>query len=451
MSGSKLAIIGGGLVGSALASFLAKRGYSIDVFEKRGDMRREKVGEGRSINLAISARGLYALDQLELKDECLPHVIPMPGRMIHPLEGKVNFQPYGRDNQCIYSVSRNGLNQILMTAAEKTGRVRYHFHHEGTGIDREGKTLEIKHERGTSRFSYDRIIGTDGSASIIRECLKHQGCLDATETTLAHGYKEIVMPRLGGSGFAIEKNALHIWPRGSDMLIALPNEDGSFTCTLFLPFEGERSFAKLDNPVRVENFFSGQFRDAVPHLPNLCDEFFSNPTGKMVTVKCAPWFVGGRILLLGDAAHAIVPFFGQGMNCGFEDCTALDECLDKWNDDWEAALDDFFSRRKANADAIADMAVENFIEMRDRVNDPKFILEKKVERILQAAFPQRYIPRYTLVSFTRVPYRHAYDMGIIHQKILGELCAGLEIPEDVDIARAKTLIEAQLPLTAPQQ
>ncbi|MBI1862172.1 MAG: FAD-dependent monooxygenase [Deltaproteobacteria bacterium] len=441
-----IAIVGGGLVGSVLATYLARRGFQSDVFERRGDMRRESVGEGRSINLAISVRGLHALEEIGLKDEVLPHIIQMPGRMVHMLDGRNQFQPYGASGQCINSVSRNGLNKMLMTGAEKTGRVRFQFYSTVTGIDFETNTLQIMSERDGKRreATYERILGTDGSASVIRHAMRDSMGVDTSESHLSHGYKEVVMPALPGGGFAIEKNALHIWPRGKDMLIALPNEEGSFTCTLFLPFEGERSFAALNDKAAVESFFESQFVDALDHIPNLTEEFFGHPTGKMVTVKAGPWFVKGRVLLLGDAAHAIVPFFGQGMNCGFEDCSVLNECLEKWGEDWDAAFDDFYSRRKSNADAIADMAIENFIEMRDKVADTRFQLEKKVERLLQAAFPSRYVPRYTLVSFTRTPYREAYEKGLIQQKILDELCDGIEIAEDVDIARAKKLVEAML-------
>lgn len=441
---NKIAIVGAGLVGSVLATYLARRGFVVDVFEKRGDMRCEPVGEGRSINLAISRRGLHALDEIGLKDQILPHIIQMPGRMIHSADGRQQLQPYGRDaSQCINSISRNGLNAILMNGAQMTQRVRFHFHTEITGIDLDTNTLHCRSARDgkTTRQTFDRVFGTDGSASRIRDSLAKSLGVDSSETLLTHGYKEIVMPRLAGGGFAMEKNALHIWPRGTDMLIALPNEDGSFTCTLFLPFSGPRSFTELSDAVHVQRFFETQFKDVLEHLPNLTEEFFGHATGKMITVKTAPWFYKDRVCLLGDAAHAIVPFFGQGMNCGFEDCSVLNDCLQRWDTDWASAFDDFYSRRKSNADAIADMAVENFIEMRDRVADPRFQLEKKVERILQSAFPDRYIPRYSLVSFTRVPYRRAYEIGILQNRILQQLCEGLEIPEDVDIGLAKRLIE----------
>ncbi len=267
--------------------------------------------------------------------------------------------------------------------------------------------------------------------------------LASAQEQLSHGYKELTIPAGPGGAFRMEKNALHIWPRGSYMLIALPNEDGSFTCTLFLPFEGPVSFASLDSPEQVVRFFEEQFPDALALIPELTHDFFHNPTGAMVTVKSAPWHLGGRALLLGDAAHAIVPFFGQGMNCGFEDCVVLDECLGR-HSQWAEAFEAFFRLRKTNADAIADMAVENFVEMRDKTADPRFLLEKAVEKALLNAFPGEFISRYSLVSFSRVPYRLAYEVGALASGIVAELSEGLTRAEDVDMNRARTLIHERL-------
>ncbi|MBI3555042.1 MAG: FAD-dependent monooxygenase, partial [Deltaproteobacteria bacterium] len=407
-AGRKINLVGAGPVGSLLAIYLARRGFQVEMFEGRPDMRRENISAGRSINLAVSTRGLHALAEIGLEAEVLKQAVQMPGRMIHALDGTLTFQPYGmNDSQCINSISRGGLNKTLMTRAEETGKVKIHFSSKIDG-------LELFAEN-------EVVIGTDGSASAVRaELLKYPGFASSREV-LDYGYKELIMPPAPGGGFSIEKNALHIWPRGTFMLIALPNFDGSFTCTLFLPFKGVNSFERLVSPIAVQDFFEANFRDALPLIPDLEEDFFTNPTGQMVTVKCAPWNLGGRALLMGDAAHAIVPFFGQGMNCGFEDCSVLNGQIDR-HDTWASLFGEVTRLRKSNADAIADMAVENFIEMRDKVGNQQFLLEKNVEKLLQTRFAGEYVSRYSLVTFSRVPYRLAYDAGVIQAEILGELC-----------------------------
>ena len=440
----KITVIGAGLVGSLISIMLARRGYDVELYERRPDMRVEKISAGRSINLAISTRGLYALKQVELEQKILDIAVPMKGRMIHTQKRlspnssacETMFQAYGKDeSQYINSIPRGELNKILMTEAEKTGRVKIHFNHTLAAQDLKG-WLEMHPNR--------LIIGTDGSTSVVRE---HLSTLNPqfkeTQDTLSHGYKELTIPAKSGGGFLLEKNALHIWPRGSFMLIALPNQDGSFTCTLFLPWVGPVSFDTLKTPTDVERFFNEYFPDSVPLIENLSETFFTNPTGKMVTIKCSPWFSTHRLLLLGDAAHAIVPFFGQGMNCGFEDCTVLSEWMDRSPQDWVSQLEPYFHSRKPNSDAIADLAVDNFIEMRDRVGDPKFLLKKEVEKILQNRFPEKYISRYGLVTFSRHPYSVALEAGKIQEKILEQLCSGLSNPNDVDLRLAEKLIDKE--------
>ncbi|MBZ4372859.1 NAD(P)/FAD-dependent oxidoreductase [Corallococcus sp. AS-1-6] len=439
---SKLTVVGAGLVGSLLSLYLARRGHTVEVLERRADMRRETLDAGRSINLAISTRGLHALRQVGLEEEALKHAIPMRGRVIHPVKGELAFQPYGKDDsQHINSISRGWLNKFLMTQAEATGRVSIRFRQRVTQADPAAGMLTVLDEAtGVTREVRDAVVfGTDGSGSAVREALQSQ----TDSQTLGHGYKELTIPPGEGGRFQMEKHALHIWPRGTFMLIALPNEDGSFTCTLFLPWEGPVSFATLQTPAALEAFFQEQFPDAKALIPGLVEEFFSRPTGHMVTVKCAPWHAGGRTLLLGDAAHAIVPFYGQGMNCGFEDCVVLDALLSK-QADWAAAFGEFERLRKTNADAIADMAVENFIEMRDSTADPRFLLEKGVEKVLLNAFPGEFVSRYTLVSFSRVPYRLAYGVGAIAGGIVAELAKDLKRPDDVDLDRAAKLIRGRL-------
>jgi len=442
-------LVGAGPVGSLLAILLARRGLSVTILERRGDMRREAVGEGRSINLALSVRGLHALSLVGLSEAALAHAIPMRGRMMHAHDGGLTFQRYGRnDAECIHSMSRGFLNAMLMDAAEATGAVTIHFHERVTAYDAATGVALVEDTRTKRalRHTPPLLIGADGSASVVRAAVAASE--RTTQERLSHGYKELVLPAGPGGAFQLEKNALHIWPRGELMLIALPNEDGSFTCTLFLPFEGKNSFAELDSPARFESFFEAHFPDARRLIPT--GEFFAHPTGSMTTIKCAPWHHEGGALLLGDAAHAIVPFFGQGLNCGFEDATVLDAMLAAQGcfPADAAARAELFARfeaaRRTHTDAIADLAVENFVEMRDKVGDPRFLFVKEVERVLQAALPGVYVSRYALVTFERVPYRVAYDVGLVQAEILDELCRGLARPADVDVARAKELAETRL-------
>lgn len=404
-------VVGAGPVGSLLALTLAQRGLSVDLYERRPDMRRSEVGAGRSINLAVSTRGLHALHEVGLDAEVLREAVPMLGRMTHALDGKLALLPYGRsDREFINSMSRGGLNKLLMTKAEETGRVHIRFGMRLTG-----------YEDGFARFedgfrvAAPVIIGADGSASALRKSISG----DVSEDTLSSGYRELTMPAQGG-GFAMHREALHIWPRGNFMLIALPNLGGSFTCTLFLPFEGSPSFAELQTQSGAEAFFAHHFPDAAPLIPGLAAQFLDAPLGRMVTVKARPWCSGGA-LLLGDAAHAIVPFFGQGMNAGFEDVTLLAAQL---TGDWAGDFARFAGQRKPDTDAIADLAVENFVEMRDKVADPHFLELRALEHDLQDRMPGRYLTRYQLVTFTRVPYRVALRAGQIQQEILAGLLRG---------------------------
>jgi kynurenine 3-monooxygenase len=441
-----VAIAGGGLVGSLLSIYLAQRGIESDIYEYRPDIRSEQAGSGRSINLAISVRGLYALREVGLEEQILKLAIPMRGRMIHSITGDTTFQSYGSsDSECIYSISRSGLNRVLLTAAEETGRVRFHFQKKVLGLGPESRTISIldKITQAETTIKHSAIIAADGSSSVIRnEITRIPGY--CTQETLEYGYKEITIPPGPGQSFLLDGKSLHIWPRGNYMLIALPNLDGSFTCTLFMPFAGgPQSFESLETFPEVEEFFTSQFMDIRPLIPDLEKSFFSNPTGKMVTIKCQPWNIEDQVLLIGDAAHAIVPFFGQGMNCGFEDCTILNKLLAK-EKDWKKVFAEFSKTRKQDSDKIADMAVENFVEMRDKVADPRFLMAKNVEKILQKEFPGQYVSRYFLVSFSRFPYSQAYRVGLIQNEILEELCANIVKPEDVSLARAKSLIQDKL-------
>jgi kynurenine 3-monooxygenase len=409
-------------------------------------MRRTKVSAGRSINLAVSARGIHALDRAGLWKAMQNIVVPMKGRMMHSLASELTFQPYGRAEwEVINSVSRADLNISLMNAAESEG-VKIHFQQRCTGIDTKTGQLRMHDERDGRERSIDAdlVIGCDGSASAIRGEMLKLSRFNFSQEYLDYGYKELTVPARPGGQHALEPQALHIWPRGNYMLIALPNVDGTFACILFLPFEGEDSFAQLTSPSAVMEFFQSRFPDAFALMPQLEDNFFAHPTGSMVTVKCLPWHVRDNALLLGDAAHAIVPFFGQGINCGFEDCTVLLELIEVHAPDWERVFRDFELARKTNTDAIADMAVENFIEMRDRVADPRFLLRKRVELALEAKYPQLFVPKYSMVTFHRIPYATAKRRGEMQDRILADLCHGLQSVDELDWRKADKLISAEV-------
>ncbi|MHC5025004.1 MAG: FAD-dependent oxidoreductase, partial [Planctomycetota bacterium] len=366
----RITIVGGGLGGALMACCLAKSGHTVEVFERRPDPRRAGFVGGRSINLALSTRGIHALERVGLAETVLRDAIPMRGRMMHARDGTLTFQPYSKNpDDAINSVSRGGLNLALLEAAEKHENVRLHFDQRCESVDLDGPAARFRcgaTER-VLKSTPDLLIGADGAFSAVRAELQRTDRFDYSQSYLEHGYKELTIPRVDGGGFALEENALHIWPRGGFMMIALPNRDGSFTCTLFWPFTGPHGFDRLQTPEDITRCFEEQFGDAVPLMPALVEDFQRNPTSSLVTVRCHPWHVGASVVLLGDAAHAIVPFYGQGMNAAFEDCTALDECLARHPDDRGRALAEFTTLRKPNADAIADMALENFIEMRDKV------------------------------------------------------------------------------------
>jgi kynurenine 3-monooxygenase len=418
-----ITIIGAGLVGSLLSIYLSRRGYKVKLFERRPDMRKEKISAGRSINLALSDRGLLALEKVGLAEEIKKISIPMHGRYIHNLDGSTAFQPYGKQGQYINSVSRATLNMKLMDLAEQHGAEIF-FNHKCEAID--WKTNTVSFELPGSRLtahSPELIFGSDGAYSAAR--LQHQLQHDRFQYSqyyIDFGYKELSIPPAADGGFIMEKNALHIWPRGNYMLIALPNIDGSFTCTLFFPFEGDPSFASLNTTGKVKSFFEKTFTDAVPLMPALEEDFFANPTSSLVTVRCYPWIREDKFALIGDAAHAIVPFFGQGMNCGFEDCSVLNGLMDKYGDNWKTILSEYQEMRKPDGDAIAELALNNFIEMRDKVADPKFLLQKKIEARLHEKYPDKWIPAYSQVTFSpQIRYSEALKRGQMQEAIMQEV------------------------------
>lgn len=442
----KITLIGAGLNGPLLAILLRKRGFDVEIFERRADMRRVRLSAGRSINLAISTRGIYALQQAGLWERMRQIIIPMRGRMMHSVAGELTFQPYGKnESEVINSISRAELNIALMNAAEEQG-VAIHFNRRCDGYNLKTGAIWLRDEETKQAISVDAdvVIGCDGSASAIRTEMLKLNRFNFSQEYLDYGYKELTIPAAPDGEHLLEKHALHIWPRGNHMLIALPNIDGTFACILFLPFEGEDGFDRLASAAQVKSFFESRFPDAARLMPQLAENYFANPTGAMVTVKCSPWHVEDRALLLGDAAHAIVPFFGQGINSGFEDCTTLIEILDRHGADWPRVFDDFEARRKINSDAIADMAVENFIEMRDRVADAKFLFRKKVELALEAKYPALFVPKYAMVTFHRIPYSVALKRGKIQERILAELCGSISRVEDLDWQNAEQLIHREL-------
>jgi kynurenine 3-monooxygenase len=442
----KITLIGAGLNGPLLATLLAQRGFAVEIYERRPDMRRVRMSAGRSINLALSTRGIHALQQAGLWERMRSIVIPMKGRMMHSIAGELTFQPYGKNEaEVINSISRAELNIALINSAEERGAT-IRFSRRCTGYDLKTGAIRIRDEETGEETTREAgvVIGCDGSASSIRTEMLKLNRFNFSQHYLDYGYKELTIPAGPKGEHLLETHALHIWPRGNHMLIALPNIDGTFACILFLPFDGEDSFAALTTAAQVEQFFKSRFPDAVPLMPQLAENYFANPTGAMVTIKCSPWHVAGRVLLLGDAVHAIVPFFGQGINCGFEDCTCLLELLDRHGADWPLLFAEFEKARKTNTDAIADMAIENFTEMRDRVADSRFLFRKKVELALEAKYPKLFVPKYAMVTFHRIPYSVALARGEVQDRMLAELCESIQRVEDLDWEKADRLIHRDL-------
>jgi kynurenine 3-monooxygenase len=417
---AKFVLVGSGLAGGLLAAYLGRRGYDVELYERRADPREGNIVGGRSINLAISTRGIHALERIGIADQALRHAIPMRGRMIHDKSGALHFAPYDVDpKKCINSIGRASLNTAVIEAAQRYPNVRVHFNHKCTDVDLDEAVCHLETETGKLTSCGDAVIGVDGAFSAVRASMQQNiDNFQYDESYLAHGYKELTIPPGPNDSWQMEKNALHIWPRRSFMMIALPNPDGSFTCTLFWEFEGPRSFATTKTEDDVRRFFDEEFPDAVPLMPTLLEDFKNNPTGSLVTIRCAPWYYRDRVCLLGDAAHAVVPFYGQGMNAAFEDCVVLDECLEKFPNNRERVFAEYFSRRKENADALADLAIGNFVEMRDKTALRTFRAKKKLDHFLEAALPGMYLPLYTMVTFTRVPYAQAARRARLQDRIV---------------------------------
>ncbi|MGH7105047.1 MAG: FAD-dependent oxidoreductase [Acetobacteraceae bacterium] len=449
LSRSSVTIVGAGLTGPLLALMLARRGLRVTLYERRPDPRHGKAEAGRSINLALAARGIGPLERCGLLAQVMPILVPMRGRLLHEPSGATQLQPYGqRAGEIIHSVSRAALNRVLVDAAERAG-AELHFGQRCVGVDATVGRLQLVEERSGRRLeaSCDVIVGADGAGSPIRSSLAAAEVLDVRVDQLDHDYREMTIPAVEGT-HALRADALHIWPRGGFMLIALPNCDGSFTVTLFLGRTGRQSFAALNDEAEVRRFFLEQFPDLEPHVATLAADFRRNPQGYLATVHASSWHFGGKVLVIGDAAHAIVPFHGQGMNAAFEDCAVLDQLLDR-HGDWQALFEDFERRRRPDTDAIAEMALENYVEMRDTVRDPQFKGMKKLAFELERRFPDRFIPRYSMVMFhPEIPYAEALRRGRVQSSILKQLNEQPMSSGYVDMALAESLVQQLLPRVA---
>lgn len=420
-----IVIVGAGLAGCLFATMLRRRGLPVAVFERRPDLRSADIAAGRSINLALSTRGLDALERAGLADAVMAEAIPMAGRRMHGADGTLTFQAYGQSGQAIHSVSRRGLNVLLMNAAEAAG-AEFAFGHRCVGVDLESGEVTFKTDEGRRKVAAQLVVGADGIFSAVRGRLQRTDRFDFEQEFLRSGYKELTIPaNADGSHRLSDTHALHIWPRHEFMLIALPNADGSFTCTLFAPLDGDDGLNSLDTPAKVRAYFQRWFADAVPLMPTLVEDFFANPTGSLCTIRCQPYHRGDNVLLIGDAAHAVVPFYGQGMNAAFEDCAILDRMLDEHGADFSRVLPAFSQRRKPDADAIRQLALDNFVEMRSKVASPLFLLRKRLDKALHRWFPSWWQPLYSMVTFSTIPYAETIERAAGQERRLRQIAGAL--------------------------
>jgi kynurenine 3-monooxygenase len=427
-------VVGGGLVGSLLSIYLTRQGYRVHLFDRYPDFRTATPPLGRSINLTICERGFAALERVAAGDLVRAIAVPCYGRVIHAVDGAVEYQPYGNRQEAIYSISRNDLNRVLLSLALEQPSLICHFQQKCVEVflDQPAVTFKDLRSGELSHWRGDRLFGADGAHSAVRQSMQRAQRFNLVQEYLDQGYKELDVPPAAAAGGALETNAIHIWPRGHYMLIGFPNLDHSFTLALHMPFEGEPSFAAIRRPEDLLRLFARSFADALPLLPNLVADFFGRPEASMVTIRCSPWTYQDKVLLMGDAAHAIVPSYGQGANAGFEDCSALADCMAASGGDWNAAFASFEAARKPNAEAVADLALEHFHELRDRVGDPRFLLRKKVERRINELFPERYMPLYSLVSFTNLPYVEALRQDGMQRGLVDRVMALPGILEHLD-------------------
>lgn len=442
MESKNVTIAGAGLVGSLLACYMAKKGHNVKVYERRPDMRKTTIDGGRSINLALSNRGWKALEGVGVADEVRKMAIPMYRRVMHSREGELSYQPYGLNNEAIYSVSRGGLNALLMDEAEKHANVSIDFDQRCSKVNLETAEATFKSyiTKESTTTKADLLFGTDGAFSAVRSAMVKTDRFNYSQHYIEHGYKELSIPANADGTHKMEREALHIWPRGNYMLIALPNPDGSFTCTLFFAYEGENSFATVNSLSKARDFFKTHFNDAYELMPDFDDEWENNPVSSLVIIRCFPWSKNGKVALLGDASHAIVPFYGQGMNSGFEDCTVLNEVMNGQGDDWGAILKEFETLRKPDADAIADLAMRNFVEMRDLTGNADFLLRKKIEARFSRNNPGKWVPLYSMVTFSRIRYSEALKEGQRQDRIMEEVMAMPDIHENWEDSKVEKKI-----------
>lgn len=438
-------IVGAGLVGSLWAVYLSKAGYKVTIYERRSDIRKAEISAGKSINLALSARGWKALDTVGVGDEIREIAIPMYGRTMHDLEGNLTYQPYGKEDEAIYSVSRGGVNARLMDIAEEKGGATIHYNHDCVGADTKNGIVHLKNKETGELLSdkADVVFAADGAFSAVRyNAFQKLDRFNFSQHYIKDGYREILLPPGSNGEYQIEKNALHIWPRGRFMLIALANEDGSFTCTLFMPHEGDdNAFDKLDSKEKVDHFFKTIFPDFYEMMPNIADAWEDHPLSSLAIMRSYPWH-DGKAALIGDSAHATVPFYGQGMNGAFEDCTVLDGLMKKHNEDWEKVFEEYSVVRKPDGDALQDLSLHNYYVMRDFVADPEFLLQKKIEAKFSKLYPDKWLPLYSQVTFSHIRYSDAHKNGLHQDKIMKEVMASTEDIEanwDTDEVMAKIL------------
>jgi len=441
----KVIVVGAGLVGSLQAILLAKKGFEVEVYERRPDMRQVKLQGGKSINLALSTRGWKALKMADVDQRINAISIPMYARKMHAVDGTLTEQQYGKEGQAIYSVPRGELNKQLLLEASKYENVSFFFNHKCLDVDLKSKTATFQDKEGNVvTTAKARIFGTDGAFSAVRNRMMRTDRFDYSQTYLKHGYKELLLPANEDGSHKLSANHLHIWPRGEYMLIALPNLDGSYTCTLFFPYDGKYSFNSLKTGQEVKDFFKEVFPDFYEMMPDVDEEYFQNPTSSLCIIRCEPWNFDDQIMLMGDSAHAIVPFYGQGMNSGFEDCAVFAEMLEEYGDDWEGLFRDFAKLRKPDGDAIADLALQNYIEMRDLVGDPMFLLRKKIENRIYDKHPDKWMPLYSQVTFSHIRYSEALATGKKQDKIMAEVMKTPSIETLWDSEEIESKILSQL-------
>lgn len=424
-------IVGAGLVGSLWAVYLSKAGYKVTIVERRPDIRKAEISAGKSINLALSTRGWKALDTVGVGDEIREIAIPMPGRMMHDLKGNLTFQPYGKEGQAIYSVSRGGVNAKMMDIAEKHGNAQIFYNERCYKADLENGIIYTETASGEKKqYQSDVVFAADGAFSAVRyNSFQILDRFNFSQNYIEDGYREILLPANADGSYKLEKNALHIWPRGRFMLIALPNEDGSFTCTLFMPFKGENSFETLTTKEAVNTFFKTTFPDFYEMMPNIADAWEDHPLSSLAIIRCYPW-THGKTALMGDAAHATVPFYGQGMNAGFEDCTIMWELMQKHNENWEKVFEEYQLMRKPDGDGVQDLSLHNYFVMRDYVADPKFLLQKKIEAHFSEKHPDKWMPLYSQVTFSHIRYSEAWKKGQIQDAIMKKVMAAFDNIEE---------------------